>query len=164
MSYVPLPPPFLLRLSSLTRRRRTSQGDEVTFLPPIVEAAESSPAAAAECARVIRKYLHRDYWTRPSYQYNAIMLTRILADNPGMTFTRNADKKFVEACKELLRSGRDPSVRQILMETLDAFESTKEYDEGLTALLEMWKKEKEKAYKAYGVGIPASTPLHSKTD
>ncbi|KAH8878890.1 hypothetical protein GQ53DRAFT_56614 [Thozetella sp. PMI_491] len=132
-------------------------GDEVTFLPPIVDAAESSPAAAAECARLIRKFLHRDYWSRPSYQYNAIMLVRILSDNPGMTFTRNIDKKFVDTAKELLRTGRDPSVRQMLMETLDSFENTKGYDEGLGLIIEMWKKEKEKAYKAYG-GRPAPGP------
>jgi hypothetical protein len=129
------------------------QGEDVTFLPAIVDAAESSPAAAAECARIIRKFLNRDYWTKPSYQYNAIMLVRILSDNPGPTFTRNLDKKFVDASKELLRSGRDPSVRQLLMETLDSFENTKGYDEGLGLIIEMWKKEKEKAYKAYGVSL-----------
>ncbi|KAK0717200.1 hypothetical protein B0T26DRAFT_288216 [Lasiosphaeria miniovina] len=125
-------------------------GDDVTFLPYIVDAAESSPAAAAESARLIRKFLHHDYWSKPSFQYNAIMLIRILSDNPGPTFTRNLDKKFVDVTKELLRSGRDPSVRQLLMETLDAFENTKGYDEGLGLIIEMWKKEKEKAYKAYG--------------
>ncbi|KAI1339235.1 hypothetical protein F5Y15DRAFT_82016 [Xylariaceae sp. FL0016] len=119
-------------------------GDEVLFLPPIVDAAESSPAAAAECARLIRKYLKRDYWTRPSYQYNAIMLIRILADNPGQTFTRNLDQKFTETVKELLTKVRDPSVHQMMMETLESFETTKGYDEGLGLLIEMWKKEKEK--------------------
>ena len=79
------------------------------------------------------------------------MLVRILTDNPGPTFTRNMDKKFVDAAKELLRSGRDPSVRQILMETLDTFEFTKSHDEGLSLMIEMWKKEKERAYKTYGV-------------
>jgi len=64
------------------------------------------------------------------------------------------DKKFVDVTKELLRSGRDASVRQMLMETLDNFENTKGYDEGLGLLIEMWKKEKEKAYKAYGVSWP----------
>ncbi|KAK1758360.1 hypothetical protein QBC47DRAFT_138387 [Echria macrotheca] len=133
-------------------------GDDITFLPPIVDAAESSPAAAAECARIIRKFLQRDYWSRPSFQYNAIMLIRILSDNPGATFTRNFDKKFVDVTKELLRSGRDPSVRQMLMETLDNFENTKGYDEGLGLLIEMWKKEKEKAYKAYGGAAAAPAP------
>ncbi|ELQ36702.1 hypothetical protein OOU_Y34scaffold00645g9 [Pyricularia oryzae Y34] len=136
-------------------------GDEVTFLPAIVDAAESSPVAAAECARIIRKYLHKDYTSRPSFQYNAIMLMRILADNPGMTFTRSLDKKFIDTSKELLRYGRDFSVRQMLMETLDAFEATKSYDEGLQPILEMWKKEKEKAYKAYGIppgGPPRGPP------
>ena len=79
------------------------------------------------------------------------MLIRILSDNPGMTFTRNIDKKFVDTAKELLRTGRDPSVRQMLMETLDTFETTKSYDESLGPIIEMWKKEKEKAHRAYGV-------------
>lgn len=128
-----------------------TQGDEVTFLPPIVESAESSPAAAAECARWIRKFLKKEYWSKPSYQYNALMLARILSDNPGQTFTRNLDAKFTDTVRELLRNGRDLSVRQMLMETLDQFEHQKSWDEGLTGLIEMWKKEKEKAYKAYGV-------------
>ncbi|KAL7621207.1 hypothetical protein AAE478_008524 [Parahypoxylon ruwenzoriense] len=131
-----------------------NSGDEVLFLPPIVDAAESSPAAAAECARLVRKYLKRDYWTKPSYQYNAIMLIRILADNPGQTFTRNLDQKFTDTTKELLRSVRDPSVRQMMMETLDVFETTKAYDEGLALIIEMWKKEKEKAQKQYGGRAP----------
>lgn len=38
------------------------------------------------------------------------MLMRILADNPGATFTRNFDQKFVDTVKKLLREGRDPSV------------------------------------------------------
>ncbi|KAH9905342.1 hypothetical protein F4778DRAFT_703785 [Xylariomycetidae sp. FL2044] len=133
-------------------------GDEVLFLPPIVDAAESSPAAAAECAYLIRKYLKRDYWTKPSYQYNALMLVRILADNPGPTFTRNLDQKFADTAKDLLRSVNDPSVRQMMMETLDSFETTKAYDEGLTIVIEMWKKEKEKARKAYGGRTPPSQP------
>ncbi|KAI1417175.1 hypothetical protein F5Y13DRAFT_152170 [Hypoxylon sp. FL1857] len=132
----------------------TNAGDEVLWLPPIVDAAESSPAAAAECARLIRKYLKRDYWTKPSYQYNAIMLIRILADNPGPTFTRNLDQKFTDTSKELLRSVRDPSVRQMMMETLDSFENTKAYDEGLGLLIEMWKKEKERAQQKYGGRTP----------
>jgi hypothetical protein len=126
----------------------------VLYLPPIVDAAESSPQAAAECARLIRKYLKRDYWTKPSYQYNAIMLMRILADNPGPTFTRNMDQKFADTVKELLRHGRDPSVLQMLMETLHSYEATKAYDEGLTTLLEMWRKEKEKAQKS---GVSSDT-------
>lgn len=96
--------------------------------------------------------MHRDYWSKPSYQYNAIMLLRILADNPGPTFTRNFDKKFVDVVKELLRGGRDNSVRSLLMETLDSFENLKAYDENLALVIEMWKKEKDKANRVYGVG------------
>lgn len=80
------------------------------------------------------------------------MLARILSDNPGPTFTRNFDAKFVETLRKLLRDGRDLSVRQMLMETLDQYEHQKGWDEGLAGVIEMWKKEKEKAYKAYGVG------------
>lgn len=79
------------------------------------------------------------------------MLVRILADNPGPGFTKFMDKKFIDATKELLRSGKDASVRQILMETLDSFETNKSLDEGLAPMIEMWKKEKEKAYRTYGV-------------
>lgn len=80
------------------------------------------------------------------------MLLRILSDNPGQTFTRNLDAKFVDTAKELLKNGRDLSVRQMLMETLDSFENTKGYDEGLGLIIEMWRKEKQKALKAHGVG------------
>lgn len=123
----------------------------MTFLPSIVESAESSPAAAAECARLIRRFLKKDYWSKPSYQYNALMLMRILSDNPGQTFTRNLDAKVTETMRELLRHGKDLSVRQMLMETLDSFEQQKGWDEGLGLVIEMWRKEKEKAYKVYGV-------------
>jgi GAT domain len=69
------------------------------------------------------------------------MLIRILADNPGPTFTRNIDSKFVSTTKELLRQGRDPSVQQILRETLQALYTEKAYDTNLQALFQMWGKE-----------------------
>ncbi len=116
------------------------------YLPPIVDAAESSPAAAAECARQIRKYLTKDYKSKTSWQYHAIMVMRILADNPGKSFTRNFDKKFVDVVRDLLKTNREPSVQQILMETLDVFEHTKADDENLAALITMWKGEKERAW------------------
>ncbi|TGO47947.1 hypothetical protein BCON_0257g00090 [Botryotinia convoluta] len=84
-------------------------GEEVGYLPAIVEVAESSPGAAKECAYHIRKFLSKDNHSKAYVQYNAIMLIRILTDNPGMTFTRNIDAKFVQTVKELLRTGRDPS-------------------------------------------------------
>ncbi|KJZ71301.1 hypothetical protein HIM_09311 [Hirsutella minnesotensis 3608] len=134
------------------------QSDEVLFLPPIVDAAESSPAAAAECARLIRKYLGKDYFSRPSWQYNALMLVRILTDNPGETFTRNLDDKFVDAAKYMLKNGRDAGVSQLLMETLDDFENTKSYDENLGPLIQMWKKEKGKSMKDQGSRMPSFGP------
>lgn len=123
------------------------------FLPPIVDAAESSPAAAAECARVIRKYLSKEYSSRPSWQYNAIMLVRILTDNPGETFTRNLDDKFVDTIRNLLKSVKDRGVWQILMETMDDFEYSKMDDQNLAPLILMWKKEKETATKKHGVCV-----------
>jgi hypothetical protein len=134
------------------------QGEEVLYLPTIVESCESSPAAAKEAAYVIRKYLSKDNFAKPYVQYNGIMLIRILADNPGKTFTRNIDAKFVQTIKELLRVGRDPSVKQILMETLDTFQRQKVDDDGLTQLNEMWKKEHEKMVKIH---VRRSLPFHS---
>ena len=139
-------PPF--QLAFCESAAPNNSGDEVLYLPPIVESAESSPQAAAECAHLIRKYLKKDYWSKPTCQYNALMLMRILADNPGPTFTRNVDQKFVDTVKELLRAHRSQQVDQMLFETLSVFEATKSYDEGLLPLIEMWKKEKEKAQKS----------------
>ncbi|KAI7590533.1 hypothetical protein KC343_g18370, partial [Hortaea werneckii] len=68
--------------------------EDAIFLPAIVESAESSPAAAAACAYQIRKFLAKGWSSKPRVQYNAIMLIRILSDNPGATFTRNFDKAF----------------------------------------------------------------------
>ncbi|KAL2069367.1 hypothetical protein VTL71DRAFT_15705 [Oculimacula yallundae] len=129
-------------------------GEEVLYLPTIVEACESSPSAAKEASYIIRKFLSKDNFPKPYVQYNAIMLIRILSDNPGKTFTRNIDVKFVQVVKELLRMGRDPSVKQILMETLDTFGREKANDEGLLLLNEMWKKEHEKMVKIHGPAGP----------
>lgn len=121
------------------------QGEEVLHLPVLVEAAESSPQAAAIAATQIRKFMSKDYSARAHIQYNAIMLIRILTDNPGPTFTRNIDSKFVSATKDLLRNSRDPSVQQILRETLSALHSDKSYDTNLNALFQMWNKEQSGA-------------------
>jgi hypothetical protein len=69
------------------------------------------------------------------------MLIRILADNPGASFTRNLDAKFTSTVKELLRNGKEASVQQILRETLQALYMDKAYDTNLTALFAMWSKE-----------------------
>lgn len=74
------------------------------------------------------------------------MLIRILADNPGPTFTRNVDEKFVKTVKDVLKTN-DLSVYQMIVEMLEAFENTKAYDEGLALLLSMWKQEKRTADK-----------------
>lgn len=79
------------------------------------------------------------------------MLLRILTQNPGQTFTRHLDQKFSETAKGLLRGGKDPNVRQMLMETLDEFEHTRVYDENLAPLIQMWQKEKGKIMREYGV-------------
>lgn len=108
----------------------------------IVEAAESSPAAASAAAQQIKRFLSRDYATKPAVQYNAIMLVRILSDNPGPTFTRCFDQSFVKTVKELLRGCKDHGTQQILREALDAMEVNKAYDEGVQGLIAMWRKEK----------------------
>lgn len=84
------------------------------------------------------------------------MLIRILADNPGPTFTKHMDKQFADTVKHLLRNGQDPSVAQILRETLDSLNREKASDINLTPLFAMWKKEKglmASAQKQFGPRI-----------
>ncbi|KAK1148562.1 hypothetical protein N8T08_009569 [Aspergillus melleus] len=122
-----------------------SHSTEFVHLPGIVESAESSPNAAREAAHRIRKLLSDTAATAPAnVQYNAIMLIRILIDNPGHTFTRNIDAKFVATVKDLLRQGKDLSVQHFLRDTLDTFDAQRPWDEDLTLLLQMWRKEKTK--------------------
>ncbi|KAF4261527.1 hypothetical protein KXW98_005303 [Aspergillus fumigatus] len=120
------------------------QGNEFVYLPAIVESAESSPNAAREAAQRLRKYLSDPASTPAQIQYNAIMLMRILIDNPGHTFTRNIDATFVATIKDLLRDGWDLNVQHFLRETLGAIESQRQWDEDLAPLMQMWKKEKSK--------------------
>ncbi|RVX72754.1 hypothetical protein B0A52_04153 [Exophiala mesophila] len=120
-------------------------GDEYLHLPAIVDAAESSPVAAKEAALTIRRYLSKEHYSRGFAQYNAVMLTRILTDNPAYLFTQNFDAKFVATVKELLREGRDANVQQIMRETLDYFEAEKlPGNDTLNPIIEMWRKEKGK--------------------
>ncbi|KAF1835830.1 hypothetical protein BDW02DRAFT_266397 [Decorospora gaudefroyi] len=119
-----------------------NSGEEVLHLPTIVESAVASPGAASAAAKQIRTFLSKENYNRPHVQYNAIMLIRILADNPGPSFTKNLDKAFADTVKHLLRNGQDPSVAQIVKETLDAMEREKAYDTNLNTLFAMYKKEK----------------------
>ncbi|KAH7406798.1 hypothetical protein DE146DRAFT_405178 [Phaeosphaeria sp. MPI-PUGE-AT-0046c] len=119
-----------------------NSGEEVLHLPTIVESAVASPTAAAAAAQQIRKFLSKENYERPHVQYNAVMLIRILADNPGQSFTKNLDKQFADTCKHLLRNGPDRSVSQILRESLDSMEREKAYDTNLNTLFAMWRKEK----------------------
>ncbi|CAO2652552.1 Nn.00g008350.m01.CDS01 [Neocucurbitaria sp. VM-36] len=119
-----------------------NSGEEVLHLPTIVESAVASPTAAAAAAQQIRKFLSKENYNRPHVQYNAVMLIRILADNPGQSFTKNLDKQFADTVKHLLRNGQDPSVSQIVRESLDAMEREKAYDTNLNTLFAMWRKEK----------------------
>ena len=131
------------------------QGEEVLHLPGIVEAAEATPEAAREAATAVRRFLSREHILRPHVQYNAVMLVRILADNPGPQFTRYLDVRFVTTTKELLREGRDPGVQQILRETLDAFEAQRADDATLAPLVNMWRGEKAKWAKKAGADVGA---------
>ncbi|KAI4930411.1 hypothetical protein J4E85_005038 [Alternaria conjuncta] len=119
-----------------------NSGEEVLHLPTIVESAVASPSAAAAAARQIRIFLSKENFNRPHVQYNSVMLIRILADNPGPSFTKNLDKQFADTVKHLLRHGQDPSVAQIVKETLDSMEREKAYDTNLNTLFAMYRKEK----------------------
>ena len=99
---------------------------------------------------MIRKFLSKDNYNRGYVQYNAVMLVRILSDNPGPSFTKNLEGKFVTTTKDLLRDGRDMSVQQILRETLDTLEAKEARDETLKPLITMWKAEKSKYAKRTG--------------
>ncbi|CAG8893617.1 unnamed protein product [Penicillium egyptiacum] len=136
---------------------RDAQGTEFVHLPKIVEAAESSPNAAKEAALRIRKYLSDPAATPNHTQYNAIMLMRILVDNPGHTFTRNFDSKFVTTVKELLRTGRDWHVQSYLRQYLDTLEQQRAWDEDLKLLLQMWAKEKTKASHSLNDRFPMNS-------
>lgn len=128
---------------------QNTQGNEFVHLPLIVESAESSPAAAKEAAVRIRKYLSTPNQTPNHVQYNAIMLMRILTDNPGHSFTRNFDSKFVATIKDLLRNGRDWHVQNYLRQYLHGLETGRSMDEDLQPLLAMWAKEKTKNNTQY---------------
>lgn len=81
------------------------------------------------------------------------MLIRILADNPGPSFTKNLDKQFTETVKHLLRHGYDTNVTQILKETLNTLEREKAFDTNLNTLFTMWRKERglmESAARQFG--------------
>ncbi|KAI5802897.1 hypothetical protein FPQ18DRAFT_314593 [Pyronema domesticum] len=122
-----------------------NSGEEFLHLPAIVDLAESAPTMCTLAATAIRRNLDLKNISRPYVQYNSIMLIRILSQNPGHIFTRNlGEQKWVTTVKELLRQGRDPSVHQILCETLENFtvEPERIADESLNGLRELWAKEK----------------------
>lgn len=83
----------------------------------------------------------KEYAQKQYVQYNAVMLVRILCDNPGPRFTRNFDASFVKAVKELLRNSKNDGTQQLLRQMLNALEVNKSHDEGLQGLLHMWRKE-----------------------
>ncbi|KAL2838017.1 hypothetical protein BJY01DRAFT_38621 [Aspergillus pseudoustus] len=143
------------------------QGEEYVHLPSIVESAESSPGAAREAAHLLRKLLSTPNSTPANIQYNAIMLMRILIDNPGHTFSRNLDAKFIATVKDMLRQGKDMGVQQFLRETLEALEIQRGWDEDLKPFIEMWKKEKSKMDKAYNSSRSSNrrgTPSRQNSD
>lgn len=135
----------------------SNAGDEYLHLPAIVDATEASPYAAREVAVQVQRYLSKQNYERGYAQYNAIMLMRILTDNPGRVFTQNFDKSFISTIKTLLRESRDSSVQQITRETLDYFEAEKlNANDTLMPLIDMWRKEKGGSARMYSssVGIP----------
>lgn len=96
----------------------------------------------------MKKYLCQDNAGQSYVQYNAIVLFRILIDNPGRSFTRNIDAKFVQEAKNVLKYSRDTIVQQLLRETLHTIDIEKSLlDENLIGLKEMWLKYQEKAQR-----------------
>lgn len=77
------------------------------------------------------------------------MLMRILADNPGHSFTRHFDSKFCTTIKELLRNGRDWHVQHYLREYLAQLEASRHWDDDLQLLLQTWAKEKAKGNRSF---------------
>ncbi|KAJ5753199.1 hypothetical protein N7520_010116 [Penicillium odoratum] len=134
-------PEALIQTELVRFCEKESGNDEFVHLPRIVELAESSPAAAKEAAYRIRKFLKTPTRIPNNVQYQAIMVMRILTDNPGATFTRNFDTKFVKTIEELLRYGRDYHVQSYLRSYLKGLESTHHDDPYLQGLLQMWAKE-----------------------
>lgn len=133
-----------------------SAGDEYLHLPAIVDACESSPSAAREAALTVQRYLSKQNFDRGYAQYNAIMLMRILTDNPGRNFTQNFDKSFNSTMKALLRECKDSSVQQITRETLDYFEAEKlSSNDSLMPLMEVWRKEKGMGARMYSSSVGA---------
>ncbi|KAJ5883224.1 uncharacterized protein N7473_010110 [Penicillium subrubescens] len=139
----------------------TQQGNEFVHLPRIVETAESSPAAAKEAAHRIRKYLSNPSNTPNHVQYNAIMLMRILADNPGHSFTRHFDAKFCTTIKELLRNGRDWHVQHYLRQYLAQLETNRHWDDDLQLLLQTWAKEKAKGGRSFMDRYPTASAMQA---
>jgi len=141
----------------------SNPGDEFLHLPVIVDNAESSPSAAALATTILRRNLaDSKNNSRTFVLYNSIMLLRILSQNPGETFTRGtSEPKFVAAVKGVLRSTRDPTVMQLLYETLEHFstDEARMRDPGLNALREMWVAEKEKDRKKLAKKPPTSSFL-----
>ena len=73
---------------------------------------------------------------------------RILIDNPGPSFTRNIDAKFVQEAKNVLKFSRDTMVQQSLRETMHQIDIEKSLmDENLVGLKEMWLRYQEKAQR-----------------
>ncbi|RMJ24330.1 hypothetical protein PHISP_04804 [Aspergillus sp. HF37] len=134
--------------------RDPAQGNEFIHLPAIVENAESSPMAAREAAVRIRKLLSDPAGTPAYVQYNAFMLVPILVDNPGHSFTRNLDPKFVSTVKDLLRHARDLGVQHFMRQTLNALEAQRSWDQDLKPLLQMWEKEKNKLGRVNSSNFP----------
>ena len=92
--------------------------------------------------------MSQDQFPTAYKQYHAMMLLRILIDNPGSCkyIAKNIDDKFKQSTKTMLRMHRDPSVQQIARETLDHFAREKSDVPELKPLLEMWVKEQGSAY------------------
>ncbi|KAK7206265.1 hypothetical protein BZA70DRAFT_128939 [Myxozyma melibiosi] len=112
------------------------EDDDVTLLPVIVECAQSSPQAAAEAVRSVRKRIDPKHSSNPIVQYNAILVLRILGSSNSTTILDQIglDGKLATAVSNLLAQGNDPSVRAVLIETLEYFQREQRLEENLVPL------------------------------
>lgn len=130
-----------------------------------MDAAESGPTAAREAANTIARFLSKEYYSKGYAQYNAIMITRILVDNPGRPFTQQFDANFVSTVKHLLRDCKDGNVQQITRETLDYFEAEKlRENDSLNPLMQMWRKEKGKGARFPSAPVVRTSDVFVPTD
>ncbi|KAK9456885.1 hypothetical protein V1511DRAFT_495568 [Dipodascopsis uninucleata] len=131
-----------MKLGSKPEKSKESNGDEVIYLPTIVDCAQATPAAAREAIRAVRKRIDPKHGSGSVTQYNAIMVLRILIDTDSIAVQEaiGSDDKLAPILKTVLKNSRDPSIVDFLRDTLVRCASTKGDVEGFSALHSIYYK------------------------